>query len=153
MAGATGNCCHLRHCVYYIRNVPTLSQSKSHLKTFSVCPSFSVESSAFQKGGVSVYGFLNGDGCKWIGRGRERGGGGGRETNKRRGRWMGGWEDRLSLLLLLRVSIIYWLLYFERGLVRACHCVCVCVRACVRACVCVCVCVCVCTSMCVCTCV
>ena len=94
--------------MYYIRNVPTLSQSKSHLKTFSVCPSFSVESSAFQKGGVSVYGFLNGDGCKWIGRGRERGGGG--ERNKQEKGALDGWVRRQTQFAVAFESIDHLLI-------------------------------------------
>ena len=54
-----------------------------------------------------MYGLLNVDGCLWIGKGLEWGGGGGHErSNKRRRHGVGGWEDRLSLVLLLRVSVI-----------------------------------------------
>ena len=57
-----------------LRNVPTLSQFKSQLKTFIVCPGLPVESEEIC---ICVW-QLNVDGCIWIGRGG-RGGGGERE--------------------------------------------------------------------------
>ena len=75
-----------------LRNVSTLSQFISHLKTFlSDQAAFKqnlVGVSKKKKNGVSVYGLLNVDGCIWIGREWGGGGGGGgggmRDPSKRR---------------------------------------------------------------------
>ena len=54
-----------------VQNVPTLFLFKFHLKTFLFAQAFhSNLVLCLKKGGVSVYGLLNVDGCFWIGRGQ-----------------------------------------------------------------------------------
>ena len=59
-----------RHNKSYVWTVPTLSQFKSQLKTFFVCPGFPavVSSALSEKRCVCVW-LLNVGGCTWIGRG------------------------------------------------------------------------------------
>ena len=75
-----------------LRNVPTLSQFKSHLKTYLFAQAFQYNLAlCLKKGGMSVYGLLNADKSIWIeGEGRSGGGGVGggvsiKDPNMRKG--------------------------------------------------------------------
>ena len=55
-----------------LRNISTLSQFISHLKTFLFAKASQQNLVlSLKKGGMSVCGLLNVDGCTWIGRGQE----------------------------------------------------------------------------------
>ena len=115
-----------------LRNVPTLSQFKSQLKTFFVCPGLPLESEEMC---VCVW-HLNVDGCIWIGRGgREREGGREHERSRQEKEARVGWVKRERLKLVSLFEIINILLIVvqvdERRLVCACQSLCVCVCVCI----------------------
>ena len=94
-----------------------------------VCPGIAVEC---EERCICVW-LLNVDECIWIGRGGKEWRGGGesmRGPGKRRRHGVGGWEDRLSLVLLLISFINCCTWVDEWRLVCACHSVCVCVCVC-----------------------
>ena len=61
-----------------------------------------------------MYGFLNGDGCKWRGRGREWGGGGGGEREHERNKQvkgaLDGWVRRQTEFVVAVESIDHLLI-------------------------------------------